>query len=221
MNSYLLALSSIFCSFILPIAAQTTPTCTFPFTTSAFPSATPCGIPISLGACATDPHSWTNCNTVKTGLYPASPLDPTYSVSEATLRAAIYIPSTYNNNNPAVILIPGTALPTYDTYKDTIIAQLQRDGLNPVWVNPPYLSTMFSSADAQVTAEYAAYAANYMYALNGKKNFIIGASQGSLNVQWAIKYWKSTRTKLAGFIALSGMLFLCWIVHLLTVVRRF
>jgi hypothetical protein len=205
MISYLFALTSIFNTLVLPIVAQTTATCSFPFTTSQYPTATPCGIPIVYTACSTDPHSWTNCNAVKPGLYPALSTDPTYSVDEATLRSAIHIPPTYNNNVPAVILIPGTALPTYDTYKDTIIARLTSDGLNPVWVNPPYSSTMFSSGDAQITAEFAAYAVNYINALNGKKNFIIGASQGSLNVQWAIKYWTSTRAKLAGFIALSGM----------------
>jgi hypothetical protein len=208
MISYLLALTSvIFSGLILQTKAQTTATCSFPFTTSTFPSATPCGIPIGLGSCSSDPHSSTNCNAVQGSLYPASVFDPSYSISEATLRAAIHIPSTYDNTKPAVILFPGTGLPTYDIYKDTIIVQLQRDGLNPVWVNPPFATTMFSTVDVQISSEFAAYAINYMYAMNGKKNFIVGASQGTINAQWAMKYWTSTRSKLAGFIALSGKSF--------------
>jgi hypothetical protein len=205
---YFASVASLFLlGFNVPITAQTTATCTFPFTTSVYPSATPCGIPLTYPSCASDPRSWTNCNPVKGSLYPALSSDPPYSVGEDALRAAIHIPSTYNNNNPAIILVPGTGLPTYDTYKDTLLVQLQRDGFNPVWLNPPYPSTMFSTADAQLTSEYVAYAINYMYALNGKKNFVIGASQGTLNIQWAMKYWTSTRIKLAGFIAVSGTLY--------------
>jgi hypothetical protein len=220
MTFYLLVLTSIFSSLIF-VTAQTTSSCSFPFTTSVFPSATPCGLPLTYTACASVPNSWTNCNPVKLGLYPALSTDPAYSVSENTLRAAIHIPSTYNNNLPAVILFPGTVFPTYDTYKDTIIAQLQRDGLNPVWINPPYQSTMYSTADAQLTAEYAAYAINYMNALNGKKNYAVGASQGSLNIQWALKYWTSTRSRLAGFVALSGMFYGLFFFNSLTDSRRF
>lgn len=69
-----------------------------------------------------------------------------------------------------------------------------------VWVNIPGPSL----SDAQVNADYVAYAINYISALCANKDVaVISWSQGGLDTQWALKYWPTTRSAVQDFIALS------------------
>lgn len=88
------------------------------------------------------PDSDQNCNPVKSGVYNIAG-DPKYTFTEDVYRKAIYLPSSFSTSKKAVILFGGTGLPTYWTYKDTLIARLQADGLNPVWVS--YIASFDSS----------------------------------------------------------------------------
>jgi hypothetical protein len=87
----------------------------------------------------------------KTTIYPrASPSDPSYDVSESSLRGAIHIPSTFTyGKKPPVILFPGTGTTGYITFVGNFIPLLSNvDYADPVWVNVPgYLLN-----DAQVNA---------------------------------------------------------------------
>lgn len=134
-------------------------------------------------------------------IYPASPADAPYSLSESTLRSGIYIPPTFTyGKKPPVILFPGTGVAGGMTWAFTYGDQLAKEpNADPVWVNIP----KFSLDDAQLTAEYAAYAMSYIGAITNRNTTIITFSQGSLNVQWALKYWPSTRSVITDFIALS------------------
>lgn len=128
--------------------------------------------------------------------------DAPYSVPEAALRAAIYIPPgfTYGRKTP-VLFVPGTA-----TYGGTNFANNLRKLLtgqsfaDPVWVNVP--DAML--ADAQVNSEYIAYAINYVSAVSQtKKMAVISWSQGGLDTQWVLKYWPSTRKIVQDFLPVS------------------
>ncbi|KAF2717762.1 alpha/beta-hydrolase [Polychaeton citri CBS 116435] len=137
-------------------------------------------------------------------VYPkAGSSDAPYSLTEAQLRAAIYIPPTfkYGKGVQPVILVPGTGDTGYTTFIGNYIPLLQGSNIgDPVWLNiPGYLL-----GDAQINAEYVAYAINYIYGISGKRNVAVLAwSQGNIDAQWAYKYWPSTRSKVTDQIAFS------------------
>jgi hypothetical protein len=137
-------------------------------------------------------------------IYPSKATgDAPYSVPEDKLRAAIQIPDTFSfgrNGRTPVILIPGTAVPAGTTYNFNFGKLGNSIPVDPVWVNIPRTSL----SDAQVNSEYVAYAINYISAISaGKSVAIMSWSQGGLNVQWALKYWPSTRKVVQDFIAIS------------------
>ena len=128
--------------------------------------------------------------------------DAPYSVSEALLRAAIYIPPsfTYGKKTP-VLFVPGTG-----SYGGTNFANNLRKLLtdqpfaDPVWVNVP--NAML--ADAQVNSEYIAYAINYVSAVSqNRKMAVISWSHGGLYTQWVLNYWPSTREIVQDFLPVS------------------
>ncbi|KAH9809207.1 Lipase B [Teratosphaeria destructans] len=138
-----------------------------------------------------------------TPVYPqAGPDDAPYSLSEADLRKVIHIPPGFTYGQiPPVIFLPGTAAvggqnfgPNYGKlFGENKIA-------DPVYVNLPGKNL----ADIQVAAEYVAYAVNYISGISGGKNVsTISWSAGSLDGQWALKYWPSTRSKVSDKIGIS------------------
>lgn len=140
----------------------------------------------------------------RANIYPSkSSQDAPYSLPEETLRSAIHIPPSFDygrNGKTPVILIPGTAIPAGTTYYFSFSKLSTSTPVDVVWVNLPRASL----SDAQVNAEYVAYAINYISALCiGKSAVVVSWSQGGLDTQWALKYWPSTRPAVQDFIALS------------------
>ncbi|KAI5370001.1 Putative alpha/Beta hydrolase [Septoria linicola] len=154
-------------------------------------------------------NSFTNVNTRKPSIkvFPkADPKDAPFSLSEAALRAAIHIPSSFKYGargapNP-IILVPGTGATGYTTFVGNYIPLLQGSSIaDPVWLNIPG----FLLGDAQVHAEYIAYAVNYIHGISNKRKVSVAAwSQGSINGQWAWKHWPSARAKVTDFVTFSG-----------------
>lgn len=130
--------------------------------------------------------------------------DAPYSLLEIDLRKAIHIPSGFEygkGNKKPVIFVPGTGAYGGDTFHSNYIKLLQNtDFADPVWLNiPDHLLR-----DAQLNAEFVAYAINYISGISqGKKVSIISWSQGGLISQWALKYWPSTRDHVGEFIPIS------------------
>ncbi|KAK6007932.1 hypothetical protein QM012_004746 [Aureobasidium pullulans] len=142
-----------------------------------------------------------NIQQPKGTIYPRKGSDPKYSVTESSLRSAIYIPPSFTNGKvQPVILMPGTGATGYFTYIGNYISLLTGSSYaDPVWLNiPGYLLN-----DAQTNAEYAAYAINYIASITGKKVSIIGWSQGNIDIQWAFKYFTSTQKSTRNHIAIS------------------
>ena len=131
--------------------------------------------------------------------------DPRFSVDEAILRAAIYIPSTFvtlnASNIPAIVMVPGTAVPGGQTWAVGYAKKFIQDRIaNPVWLNIPTNTLQ----DAQVSAEYVAYAINYISQYTGGRNVsVIAFSQGTINTQWALKYFPSTQKVVSDYIGIS------------------
>jgi hypothetical protein len=138
--------------------------------------------------------------------YPkAGPSDAPYSLDEDELRAVIHIPSTFQYGKAGapqpIILVPGTGNTGYITFSGNLIPLLQGSAIaDPVWLNiPGYLLN-----DAQVNAEYVAYAINYIYGISNQRQVAIAAwSQGNIDAQWAYKYWPSTRDRVTDHIGFS------------------
>ncbi|KAJ1322930.1 triacylglycerol lipase [Microdochium nivale] len=146
-----------------------------------------------------------NVNPVPSrSVYPkAKSCDAPYRVSEEKLRAAIHIPSTFTfGRKRPVILVPGTGNTGYITFSGNFIPLLTGVGwADPVWLNVPGLLL----DDAQVNAEYVAYAINYIAAVTSRSDLgIIAWSQGNLDSQWAYKYWPSTRGVVTDHVAISA-----------------
>ncbi|PHH84221.1 hypothetical protein CDD83_2298 [Cordyceps sp. RAO-2017] len=138
-----------------------------------------------------------------TPVYPkVDDCDAPYSSSESDLRSAIFIPSGFSYGiKPPVVLFPGTASTGYASFIGSFIPLLSgSEWADPVWVNVPDMLV----EDAQVNAEYAAYALNYIASLTRRNVSMIAWSQGNINTQWAFKYWRSTRNITNNHVAISA-----------------
>ncbi|KAJ4253909.1 hypothetical protein NW762_010307 [Fusarium torreyae] len=136
-------------------------------------------------------------------IYPkAAKCDASYTVSEEKLRSAIFIPKTFTfGKKPPVILFPGTGSTGYTAFRGNLIPLLTGvEWADPVWVNVPQLLL----GDAQVNAEYAAYAMNYIASISKRNVAIVAWSQGNIDTQWAFKYWPSTRKVTSDHVAISA-----------------
>lgn len=141
--------------------------------------------------------------TPKEPVFPQrGPADAPYSLSDAQLRAALHIPAGFTyGRKPPVIMVPGTGAPTTLTYQPNLFKLLGNSSFaDIVWIENPQLALQ----DAQINAEYVAYAINYISGVCGNANVsVIAWSQGTANTQWALKYWPSTHKVVTDFVALS------------------
>lgn len=98
-------------------------------------------------------------------------------------------------------MVPGTGSTGCLTFRPNFIKQFTDSPFaDLVWLNIPD----FLYNDAQENAEYVAYAINYISGISENKNVsVIAWSQGNLDTQWALKYWRSTRNVVSDLIAIS------------------
>ncbi|KAF1930636.1 alpha/beta-hydrolase [Didymella exigua CBS 183.55] len=149
-------------------------------------------------------NSISNNNKAVGNIYPSKrgSNDPQYSISEAHLRAAIFIPSgfTYGKKTP-VLFVPGTGSYGGTTFANNLRKLLTGQSYaDPVWLNVP--GAMIG--DAQINSEYIAYAINYISAVSANKKIaVVSWSQGGLDTQWVLKYWPSTRSIVQDFLPVS------------------
>ncbi|KAJ7180902.1 hypothetical protein C8R46DRAFT_1070908 [Mycena filopes] len=150
----------------------------------------------------TGENSMTNSNPdPPSKIFPSPAGDASYSFSEAALRQAIFIPDTFTNGvkNP-LLIIPGTGQPSFMTFSPNLIPVLQNSEFaDPVWLNIPG----FLLGDAQLSAEYIAYATHYIAARTGKKVTLMAYSQGNIITQWALTFWPSMRSVVSDFLGMS------------------
>lgn len=143
-------------------------------------------------------NSHTNNNAAPNSpIYPKSRFDAPYDIEESKLLSALYIPEGFTCTQKPILLVAGTGQPA------GVVFSYNYGKLFPnssAWVNIPG----FALSDIQVNAEYVAYAMNYLHAKCNRPIGVLGWSQGPLDVQWALKYWPSTREGVSDFLAVSG-----------------
>ncbi|KAK3502910.1 hypothetical protein B0T13DRAFT_185165 [Neurospora crassa] len=155
----------------------------------------------------TDPRdSFNNQNPDVPGVgYPrSSDADPAFTIPEAKLRSAIFLPTGFNSstNRQVVLFVPGTGAYGHESFADNLLKVITNAGAaDAVWVNVP--NAMLD--DVQSNAEYIAYAISYVKALIGDDRDlnVIGWSQGNLATQWVLTYWPSTVPKVRQLISVS------------------
>jgi hypothetical protein len=95
---------------------------------------------------------------------------------------------------------PGTGTTGVQSFASNIGKLLSTTSFaDPVYLNVP--NNLLD--DAQSNAEYVAYALQYLHAMTRKKPAIVTWSQGSLDAQWAFKYWPSIPKIVTDHIAIS------------------
>lgn len=144
-------------------------------------------------------NSYNNSNPINPNItiYPSkSPKDAPYSIPESTLRAAIKIPSTFEygrKGKQPVLLVHGTGQTGGVNFLPNMAKLLAETSYaDPVWLNVP---TMLNQ-DAQISAEYVAYALNYISAISvlpSQKIGVLAWSQGNVDTQWALKVRRVTQ----------------------------
>lgn len=100
-----------------------------------------------------------------------------------------------------ILLAPGTASIGSTVYAGNFVKLMQNStAFDPIPMDIP--DNLLG--DVQVNAEYHAYAINYVGSITNRQVGMVTWSQGSLNMQWALKYWPSTRPVVSDFVAISG-----------------
>ncbi|WVR04152.1 hypothetical protein IAU60_001151 [Kwoniella sp. DSM 27419] len=131
--------------------------------------------------------------------------DAPYSLSCSELDSVITFPNGFQNKAGGIVfLVHGTGSTGEETWGsgpyNTILPN-KGVGYDIAWFTSPSRSL----GDAQVTAEYIAHNIKTLAAKSKtKKVFIIGHSQGNINVQWALEFWPSARNSVSGFVSLAG-----------------
>lgn len=100
-----------------------------------------------------------------------------------------------------VIFAPGTASTGTEAYTNNFVKLLSNNSMvEPVVLDIP--DNLLD--DIQTNAEFIAYSIGYVSKLAGNKNVsVVTWSQGSIDMQWAVKYWPSTRLIVSDFVAIS------------------
>ncbi|EME78282.1 uncharacterized protein MYCFIDRAFT_37018 [Pseudocercospora fijiensis CIRAD86] len=129
------------------------------------------------------------------------PGDAPYDLTEAQLRQVIYIPPDFTYGRiPPVLFLPGTGVEAGANFGPNFGKLFKAQKVaDPVYVNIPNNNL----GDIQVVAEYVAYAINYISSITSKKVNTVSWSAGSIDAQWALKYWPSTRNNTINKISIS------------------
>ncbi|OAV93157.1 hypothetical protein, variant [Puccinia triticina 1-1 BBBD Race 1] len=126
--------------------------------------------------------------------------DAPWSQSERTYRQQITCLGHTQGQRGIVLLVPPTGGNGQQVWPRSPYAQLPRYGFSICWVD----NLSKSTGDAQLTAEFIAYAIIHLAAQSRQPLNVISYSQGGMDAQWAFTFWPSTRRLVTNFIALAS-----------------
>ena len=134
------------------------------------------------------------------GIRPAA-ADPSFSVEEGKLDAALSCtPFTHPNHEP-VLLVHGTFTSGHEQYRWNYELLLADNGFDYCTVTYPDRGL----GDQQVSGEYVAHAIIEMSArASGGRVDVVGHSQGAVVPRWAVKWWPSARAAVDDMVLIAG-----------------
>jgi triacylglycerol esterase/lipase EstA (alpha/beta hydrolase family) len=125
---------------------------------------------------------------------------PTLSVPEAQLAASLSCPAEFSPWHDPVLLVHGTATNSRDSWSQNYLHVLPARGFSVCAVDLPDRSL----SDIQVSAEYVVNAVRTMAAASGRRVDVIGHSQGTLEMRWALRWWPDMPRLIDDAISLAG-----------------
>jgi triacylglycerol lipase len=125
---------------------------------------------------------------------------PALSVPEERLATSLTCPAEFVTWRDPVLLVHGTATNSRDTWSQNYLQVLPAKGFSVCAVDLPDRSL----GDIQVAAEYVVHAVRTMAAASGRRVAVIGHSQGTLEVRWALRWWPDVRRLVDDDISLAG-----------------
>jgi pimeloyl-ACP methyl ester carboxylesterase len=132
---------------------------------------------------------------------PASAADgPALTVSEEKLAASLSCPAQFEAWRDPVLLVHGTATNSRDSWSQNYLRVLPGHGFSVCTVDLPDRSL----SDIQVASEYVVHAIRVMAAASGRQVAVIGHSQGTLEMRWALRWWPDVRPLVSDAISLAG-----------------
>lgn len=127
--------------------------------------------------------------------------DPTFTVAQATLDAALECPDNFTHRDKEpVLLVHGTFTNGHENWDWTYKPLLAANGFDVCVVTYPDRGL----GDMQVASEYVVNAVHRIYAATHHKVGIVGHSQGGLEPRWAIKWWPSVQREVADYVGLAS-----------------
>ena len=125
---------------------------------------------------------------------------PALSVQEERLAASLSCPAMFGADRDPVLLVHGTATNSRDTWSWNYLRALPAMGFGVCTVDLPDQSL----GDIQVAAEYVVHAIRAVAAAAGQPVDVIGHSQGTLEVRWALRWWPGLRRLVNDAVSLAG-----------------
>lgn len=126
--------------------------------------------------------------------------DAPYDVPRRELAGSWSCPHGLPHHRP-VLLVHGTGSTGAESWGHSYELALPLAGYDACQVTMPGRTL----GDAQVSAEYVAYAVHAVsHAAGGRQIAVVAHSQGNLDTRWALTFWPSTRALVSDYISLAG-----------------
>lgn len=127
--------------------------------------------------------------------------DPALSIDPAAVASVLHCPSTYAGNHDPVLLVHGTGA-NADVAWDWGYAPALRDaGFDVCTIDLPSASW----EDIPRATEYVVVAIRTMAMASGRSVALVGHSQGSLEIGWALDFFPSVRSQVSDAIYLGAV----------------
>jgi triacylglycerol lipase len=126
---------------------------------------------------------------------------PPLTVPPAFLAAALHCPHGFHHltRNP-VLLVHGTTQTAAETWGWNYLKVLDTVGYDVCGVDLPDRAL----GDMQVASEYVVFAVREMASQTGRKVDMVGHSQGSEELRWALKWWPDVLASVEHYISLAA-----------------
>jgi pimeloyl-ACP methyl ester carboxylesterase len=125
---------------------------------------------------------------------------PALSVPQAQLAASLSCPAEFSPWLDPVLLVHGTATNSRDSWSQNYSHVLPARGFSVCTVDLPDRAL----DDIQVSTEYVVNAVRTIAAASGRRVDVIGHSQGTLEMRWALRWWPDMASLVDDFISLAG-----------------